>query len=254
MPTRSRRVLVGLALGLLVGSALAVEAQGPYSAQIQRALAAYLAAAHTWTGVQTAPTFAATDGTASFTASGGGDYTTTNGGAFLFGTRLKITATGANTLILGASANGNGVAVDFSTGDTFKCRNKANNADCTFTAGAGTFSGTVTVPTALTGVLRADAGVVSVDAANAVSGVAAAYKIARGATAFDGSNPTTVATGLASVVSCTATLRLTAQLTTGTAFVTHAIASGANVDFYAWVLAGTASTGTETFEWICVGT
>lgn len=88
----------------------------------------------------------------------------------------------------------------------------------------------------------------------AASGVAAAYKIARGATAFDGSNPTTVATGLTTVVSCTATLQLSAAITTGTAFVTHAAASGANVDFYAWILAGTASTGTETFEWICVGT
>lgn len=90
--------------------------------------------------------------------------------------------------------------------------------------------------------------------ANAVNGVAASYKIARGATAFDGSNPTTVATGLTTVVSCTATLQLAAALTTGTAFVTHAVASGANVDFYEWVIAGTASTGTETFEWICVGT
>ncbi len=91
-------------------------------------------------------------------------------------------------------------------------------------------------------------------AGSVTTGVATGYKIARGATAFDGSNPTTVATGLTSVVSCTGTLRLAAQLTTGTAFVTHAAPSGANVDWYAWVIAGTASTGTETFDWVCVGT
>lgn len=89
---------------------------------------------------------------------------------------------------------------------------------------------------------------------NAAIGVAGGYKIARGSTAFDGSNPTTVATGLTSVVSCTATLLRTSAVSSGSAFVTHAAASGANVDFYAWLLTGAASTGTETFEWICVGT
>lgn len=85
-------------------------------------------------------------------------------------------------------------------------------------------------------------------------GVAAGYKIARGSTAFDASNPTTVATGLSTVVSCTATMIRSTALSTGTAFVTHAAPSGANVDFYAWVIAGTASTGTENFDWVCVGT
>lgn len=91
-------------------------------------------------------------------------------------------------------------------------------------------------------------------AGSMVAGVASGYKVARGSTAFDASNPTTVATGLTTVVSCAATLVRTTALTTGTAFVTHATPSGANVDFYAWVLAGTASTGTENFDWVCVGT
>lgn len=84
--------------------------------------------------------------------------------------------------------------------------------------------------------------------------VASGYKIARGSIALDGSNPTTVATGLTTVISCTSDLRRTTALGTGTAFLTHDTPSGANVDFYGWILAGTASTGTETFEWICVGT
>lgn len=88
----------------------------------------------------------------------------------------------------------------------------------------------------------------------AALGVAANYKIARGSTALDGSNPTTVATGLSTVVSCTGTLLRNSALTSGTAFLTHDTASGANVDWYGWVIAGTASSGTETFEWVCVGT
>lgn len=88
-----------------------------------------------------------------------------------------------------------------------------------------------------------------------ISGVAAGYKVARGSTSFDGSNPTTVATGLATVVSCDEALRRgSSALSTGTAFATHDAPSGANVDFYEWTIAGTASTGTETFDWICVGT
>ena len=84
-------------------------------------------------------------------------------------------------------------------------------------------------------------------------GVAAGYKVARGATALDGSNPTAVATGLASVVSFTATVRTT-DASTGTAYVTHGAPSGANVNVYAWDKTGAASTGTETFDWVAVGT
>lgn len=85
-------------------------------------------------------------------------------------------------------------------------------------------------------------------------GVAAGYRIARGTIALDAANPTTVATGLTTVVSCTSDLVRNTALSAGTAFVTHAVAVGANVDFYAWLLTGAASTGTESFEWVCVGT
>ena len=87
-----------------------------------------------------------------------------------------------------------------------------------------------------------------------VAGVAAGYKIARGVTALDGGNPTPVATGLASIVSCTATLERTTALTSGSAEITVGAISVGSIDVYAWVIAGTASTGTENFHWICVGT
>lgn len=89
---------------------------------------------------------------------------------------------------------------------------------------------------------------------NFAVGAATGYKISRGTTALDGTNPTTIATGLTTVTSCTGILERNSALTTGTAFLTHDAASGANVDFYGWVIAGTASTGVEVFDWVCVGT
>lgn len=82
----------------------------------------------------------------------------------------------------------------------------------------------------------------------------AGYKVARGTTALDGSNPTPVATGLTTVVAFIATLIRNTAVSSGTAFVTHATPSGGSVDVYGWVAAGSASTGTESFDWIAVGT
>lgn len=91
--------------------------------------------------------------------------------------------------------------------------------------------------------------------AAAVAGATAGYKVARGEIALDGSNPTPVATGLTTIVSATATIKRTSAVSSGTAFVTVDFtgADGA-LNLYAWVLAGTASTGTESVEWIAFGT
>ena len=104
------------------------------------------------------------------------------------------------------------------------------------------------------GTVTVDTGLASSSAVPYAAGVASGYKVARGTAALDGSNPTTIATGLTTVVAFTCTLLRSTALTSGTAFITHAAASGANVDVYGWVLAGTASAGTETFEWVAVGT
>ncbi len=88
-----------------------------------------------------------------------------------------------------------------------------------------------------------------------VAGVAAGYKMARGEIALDGSNPTPVATGLTTIVSAQATLKRTSALSSGTAFVTvDFTGSDGTLNLYAWVLAGTASTGTESVEWMAIGT
>jgi hypothetical protein len=94
---------------------------------------------------------------------------------------------------------------------------------------------------------------------NPVVGVAGGYKIARGETALDGGNPTPVATGLTTVVAFVATLKGTAAPGVSTSVLTADI-SGATVNVYAWKPTSTsvptlvASTGTESFGWIAVGT
>lgn len=95
--------------------------------------------------------------------------------------------------------------------------------------------------------------------ATAPAAVAAGYKIARGETALDGSNPTSVAHGLTTCVAFVATLKGTAAPGVGTSVLTANI-NGANVDVYAWKVTGAgdttliASTGTESFYWVAVGT
>lgn len=95
--------------------------------------------------------------------------------------------------------------------------------------------------------------------AGAVAGVAAGYKVARGETALDGSNPTPVATGLTTVVAFVATMKGTAAPGVGTSILTANI-SGATVNVYAWKVTGAgdttliASTGTESFYWVAIGT
>lgn len=103
--------------------------------------------------------------------------------------------------------------------------------------------------------LAANTGATGGFAVNGVAGAAAGYKEARGITALGGSNPTTIVTGLATVTGFSATLNRTTSLASGTAFVTYNLnATPGSVDVYAWVVAGTASTGTENVAWVAVGT
>lgn len=96
----------------------------------------------------------------------------------------------------------------------------------------------------------------------AVLGVAAGYKLARGITALDGSNPTPVTTGLATVVSANVTLEGNTAPGLNTSVLTlDAVNYGSGaLSVYAWKPTGAgnptliASTGTENFEWIAIGT
>lgn len=94
-----------------------------------------------------------------------------------------------------------------------------------------------------------------------LAGVAAGYKLARGETALDGSNPTTVVTGLATIVSFVAILKGSAAPGDNTSVLTwNPNATPGSADVYGWKnTAGNdptlvASTGTETFDWIAIGT
>jgi len=95
--------------------------------------------------------------------------------------------------------------------------------------------------------------------ATAPAAVAAGYKIARGETALDGSNPTPVTPGLATIVACSVSIKATAAPGVGTSVVTYST-STTTLNLYGWKVTGTgdatliASSGTDTIGWVCVGT
>lgn len=96
--------------------------------------------------------------------------------------------------------------------------------------------------------------------ATAPAAVAAGYKIARGETALDGSNPTPVATGLTTVVSFVPTIKSATALGTALTQLSADISTGGTVNVYAWKVTSAgdstliASTSTASFYWIAVGT
>lgn len=90
-------------------------------------------------------------------------------------------------------------------------------------------------------------------------GVAAGYKIARGTASLGGTNPTAVATGLATVVACNTNIVTNVALGLGTSNITYVI-SGTSIAVYGWKVTGItdntliASTGTDPISWQCTGT
>lgn len=96
----------------------------------------------------------------------------------------------------------------------------------------------------------------------ALAGAAAGYKLARGgAAALDGSNPTPIATGLTTIVAAVVQLRGTAAPGDNTSVLTTDFSgSDGTLNVYAWKNTSgndptlVASTGTETFDWIAIGT
>jgi hypothetical protein len=105
----------------------------------------------------------------------------------------------------------------------------------------------------------AGADVTSAVNAGAVAGVANGYKLARGVTALDGSNPTPITTGLTAVTGFACALAGTSTPGVGTSVITYDI-SGGTVNLYAWKVTNSstttliASTGTENVAWIAIGT
>jgi hypothetical protein len=107
--------------------------------------------------------------------------------------------------------------------------------------------------------------VVALEAAsvsNAIKGVASGYKIARGGSAaLDGSNPTPIATGLATIVAAVAVLNGSSAPGDGTSVLTVGYTgSDGTLNVYGWKNTGgtdpilVASTGTDAFDWIAIGT
>ena len=70
--------------------------------------------------------------------------------------------------------------------------------------------------------------------------------------ALDGGNPTPVPHPFRSVLAVSASMRRNTALSSGTAFVTTEISANV-VNLYGWVLAGTASAGTELVDVLITG-
>lgn len=121
----------------------------------------------------------------------------------------------------------------------------------------GTFSGNVTLTAGnlIMGATTFTEATLSLYA----KGVAAGYKIARGATTLDGTNPTPVATGLATVVACNVSLATSVAPGVSTMLVTGVITT-ATLNVYGWKPTDAtnntlvASSGTDEVQWHCVGT
>jgi len=105
----------------------------------------------------------------------------------------------------------------------------------------------------------AGADVTSAVNAGGVAGVANGYKLARGEATLDGSNPTPIASGLATIIACGASLKGSVAPGVGTSVLTTVL-SGTTVNVYGWKVTSTsdttlvASTGTDAFYWWAVGT
>lgn len=96
--------------------------------------------------------------------------------------------------------------------------------------------------------------------AAALAGTAAGKKIAFGEQALDGSNPTPVVTGLATVDAIVAVLKKTTSPGVATSVLTTDEGSAGTANVYAWKVTASndatlvASTGTESFYWAALGT
>jgi hypothetical protein len=87
----------------------------------------------------------------------------------------------------------------------------------------------------------------------------ATYKVARGETALDGSNPTPVTTGLTTITGCALSIKSTAAPGVSTSVITYGSSSG-TMNMYGWKPTSNAdptmiaSAGTDTVGWVCLGT
>lgn len=86
------------------------------------------------------------------------------------------------------------------------------------------------------------------------------YRVATGSITLDGSNPSSAATGLTTVLSCTASLKATATPGDDPSWNSLNI-NGTSLDLYAYKNTGgtdptlVASTNnTAVFYWVCIGT
>ncbi|MGD9879019.1 MAG: hypothetical protein AB7E70_21020 [Hyphomicrobiaceae bacterium] len=106
----------------------------------------------------------------------------------------------------------------------------------------------------------ASGGSIEIESGGTLNIDGSAIKIKSGVGTLDGTNPTAVVTGLSSVVSIVAGLNGTAAPADATHVFSAVVGTGGTAHVYGWMpTSGTdptlvASTNTEAFAWIAVGT
>lgn len=89
--------------------------------------------------------------------------------------------------------------------------------------------------------------------------VGTALKVVGGVAALDGANPTPIATGLSAITGVQLTLGSAVALGLNTSILTYAV-TGGTINVYGWKPTSAtdptliASTGTDAFSWVAVGT
>lgn len=186
-------------------------------------------------------------------------------GGTLSGTTLAVTNTSnqavfgtTNTTTLSFSAPGASRVVTFADpgGADSVAYLAASQALTNKTITAPVLDGTVTGTYTLGGTptLASAAGVPY------VGGVAAAYRLARGTITLDGSNPSSAATGLTTVVACNVDGPAAAGVPGDDPMGASPFINSTSIDIYAWGTNGTDPTpvpstnNSAVFYWICIGT
>lgn len=183
-------------------------------------------------------------------------YTDTDTGIYRIGANnIGVAANGAK--VLDIATTGLTVTGALASTTTLAAGTSFSVATTSAFTGVATFSAIPVMPA--TGITLGSTTFSEATLALYTKGVAAGYKIARGETALDGSNPTPVASGLASIVACNLTIKTTSAPGLSTSVVTYDT-STSTLNMYGWKPTGAgdttliASAGTDTIGWICVGT
>lgn len=191
-------------------------------------------------------------------------YMAQGGASINMGSGCTLTAASGSTITVASGATLNNAGTNQIGGTTVtatatELNTLAGVTPGTVTAGKAVVTTTNKVIDALT-VTALSAGTGPTNISNAAVGAAAGYKLARGAITLDGTNPSSAATGLTTIVACTVSGPAAAAIPGDDPLSATPYINGTSLDLYAWKTDGMdptpiASTdNAAVFYWICLGT